>query len=172
MNNTTVTVELGPQWVAHLEWPEGETQGGPVRLVIEPADPDTYPAGGLSQTVLRDVPFREALTALREQTGGNRWDRMRTANRKKMDKLLLAYAEEGAVTDEYLALLSRAYVAAVSQGQDKPLDYLAELTGKSHAAIKQHLWKSTRKGLLERSPGRAGGTVTAKAANIIHTLTG
>jgi hypothetical protein len=36
-----------------------------------------------------------------------------------------------------------------------------------HAAIKNHLWQATRRGLLERSPGRAGGKTTAKAKNLI-----
>jgi hypothetical protein len=78
--------------------------------------------------------------------------------------------EDRAITDTYLALLARAYVSAVSRGVDKPLEYLADLTGKSNAAIKNHLWTATRRGLLERSPGRAGGKVTSKGARLIEAV--
>ncbi len=78
----------------------------------------------------------------------------------------------GSITPEYLALLSRVYVGAVNRGQDKPLDYLAEVTGNSLAAVKNHLWQATRKGLLERSPGRAGGRVTEKGGDILKQILG
>jgi hypothetical protein len=168
-----VTVDLGPdmQWVCQMEWPEGQTQGGPGMLVIRPADPDNYPAGGISQTLLREVDFKAALDTLRRQlAAGNRWSSMREQSAAKMNNLLLAHMQDRTITDTYLALLARAYVSAVSRGVDKPLDYLAELTGKSYASIKNHLWQATRRGLLERSPGRVGGKVTGKAANILAGL--
>jgi hypothetical protein len=62
------------------------------------------------------------------------------------------------------------YVSAVNQGQGKPLDHLAELTGKSPAAIKNHLWQATRKGLLERSPGRVGGKLTTEATKVLARI--
>lgn len=170
MDNTVVTVDLGPdmEWVCEMQWPEGETQGGPGVLVIRPADPDSYPAGGISQTVLRELDFKAALEALRrQQAGGKRGEKAKAAARQQIVDLLLAHAELREITDTYLALLSHAYVRAVSDGQEKPLEYLAELTGQSHAAIKNHLWQATRRGLLERSPGRAGGKTTAKAKNLI-----
>jgi len=173
MDNTVVTVDLGPdmEWVCEMQWPEGETQGGPGVLVIRPADVDNYPAGGISQTLLREVDFKDALDTLRRQLAtGDRWSSMREQSAKKMNNLLLAHIEDRAITDTYLALLARAYVSAVSRGVDKPLEYLADLTGKSNAAVKNHLWQATRRGLLERSPGRAGGKVTAKAANLMTPL--
>ncbi len=168
-----VTVDLGPnmEWVCQMEWPKGQTQGGPGMLVIRPADPNNYPTGGISQTLLREVDFKTALDTLRRQLeSSNRWAQSRAASREKMNNLLVAHSQEREITDLYLALLSRAYVAACNQGQDKPLDYLAGLTGKSYAAIKNHLWQATRRGLLERSPGRAGGKVTGKAGNLIADL--
>jgi hypothetical protein len=168
-----VTVDLGPhmEWVCQMEWPEGETQGGPGMLVIRPADVNNYPAGGISQTLLREVDFRSALEALRRQLEfSDRWGKQTADSRNKMESLLLSHAQGRDITDTYLALLSRAYVNAVSTGQDKPLEYLSTLTGKSYAAIKNHLWQATRRGLLERSPGRAGGKVTGKAANLIADL--
>lgn len=167
----TVTVDLGPdmQWVCEMHWPEGETQGGPAVMVIRPADPDGYPAGGISQTLLREVDFKAALDTLRRQLAfSKRWDKARVSSREKLHSRLLDHAEVREVTDTYLALLARAYVAAVSDGQEKPLEYLAELTGKSYATIKNHLWKATRLGLLERSPGRVGGKITPKAARLIE----
>lgn len=170
MDSNTVTVDLGPnyEWVARLEWPEGETQGGPARIVIEPAKKGTYPAGGLSQTVLRELDFKAALDTLRRQhAGGKRGEKAKAAVRQQMNDLLLAHSQYREISDTYLALLSHTYVRAVSDGQDKPLDYLAELTGQTLAAIKNHLWQATRRDLLERSPGRAGGKTTAKARNLI-----
>lgn len=167
-----VTVDLGRdcEWAAEMRWPVGETQGGPAELLIRPSDPEGYPAGGLSQTVLRDIDFKRALERLRAHlTNSNRWDRARAQSAERMNALLVEHTSDS-ITDTYLALLSRAYVSAVSRGQTKPLDYLADLTGKSPAAIKNHLWQATRKGLLERSPGRAGGRVTGRAATLIEAL--
>jgi hypothetical protein len=69
------------------------------------------------------------------------------------------------ITDEYLAMLSVVYSAAASQ--PKPLEYLAGISGKTPATIKNHLWQATRKGLLERSPGGAGGRITPKATDLL-----
>lgn len=174
VDNYVVTVDLGPnyEWVAEMQWPEGQTQGGPAVLVIRPSDPDGYPPGGLSQTVLREVDFKGALDKLRRQLeSSKRWDRSRRQSAEKVTALLVDHAG-GSITPEYLALLSRVYVGAVNQGQTKPLDYLAEVTGNSPAAIKNHLWQATRKGLLERSPGRAGGRITDKAAGILKPILG
>jgi hypothetical protein len=167
-----VTVPLGPhgEWTAEMQWPNGVTQGGPAVLVIHPtkADPDNRcPPGGLSQTLLRDIDFKDALDKLREHLArSKRWDRARRENHDRLTALLVD-ASGGAITEEYLALLSRVYVGAVNQGQDKPLDYLADITGNSAAAIKNHLWRATRELFLERSPGRAGGRVTDKAARTL-----
>ncbi|WP_255245957.1 hypothetical protein [Mycobacterium persicum] len=167
----SVTTDFGPnyEWVAEMQWPEGETQGGPAVLVIYPSDPERCPPGGLSQTVLRDVDFKYALDKLRSSfANSKRWERARQRSEEKLTGLLAEHAAGGAITSEYLALLSRVYVGAVKQGQEKPLDYLAEVTGKSPAAIKNHLWQATRKGLLERSPGRVGGKLTAEATKVLE----
>ncbi|MBS1692264.1 MAG: hypothetical protein JST91_08585 [Actinobacteria bacterium] len=168
-DNYSVTTNLGPnrEWVAEMQWPEGGTQGGPAVLVIHPSDPDNVPAGGLSHTVLRDVDFKAALDTLRRQLASSKqWGQARANNLQKAAQQLRA-ASGGGLTDEYLALLSRVYVGAVNGGQAKPLEYLEGVTGKSAAAVKNHLWQATRRGLLERSPGRAGGRITAKAARIL-----
>jgi|GEM_PF-3932964 len=169
-----VTVDLGPnyEWVAEMKWPEGETQGGPAVLLIRPSDPDSYPAGGLSQTVLRDVDFKTALDKLRRQLDSSkRWNSSRRLSEEKLVALLGDHSG-GSITAEYLALLSRVYVGAVNRGQSKPLEYLSEVTGNSPAAIKNHLWQATRHKLLERSPGRAGGRVTNDAAKILKPILG
>jgi hypothetical protein len=168
----SVTTDLGPnmEWVAEMQWPEGQTQGGPAVLVIYPSNPDECPPGGLSQTVLRDVDFKYALDRLRTSLANSkRWDRARQKNEDQVVALLVAHADEG-LTEEYLTLLSRVYVGAVNQGQEKPLEYLAKTADKSPAAIKNHLWQATRKGYLERSPGRAGGHITGRAAEVMEKL--
>ncbi len=169
-----MTTDFGPnyEWVAEMQWPEGETQGGPAVLVIYPSDPDACPPGGLSQTVLRDVDFKYALERLRGKLAASkRWQRVRQDTEGKLTGLLTSHVASGAITPEYLALLSRVYISAVNNGQEKPLEYLAVLTGKSAAAIKNHLWQATRKGLLERSPGRAGGHLTEKGRDILASVT-
>ncbi|MGG7103124.1 MULTISPECIES: hypothetical protein [Rhodococcus] len=169
----SVETDFGPnmEWVAAMQWPEGETQGGPAMLVIYPSDPDTCPPGGLSQTVLRDVDFKDALDRLRGKLAASkRWERVRQSTADKLNALLADHAASGAITPEYLALLSRVYVGVVNNGQDKPLEHLAALTGKSASAIKNHLWQATRKGLLERSPGRAGGHLTDKGRAVLEPV--
>lgn len=165
----TAKTNLGPhgEWVAEVRWPEGQTQGGPTELVIRPSAPGTYPPGGLSQTVLRDVDFKDALLGLQLVAHA---EPFRQESAETVLDLLRGQAASGAITSDYLAALSWAYVVAVSRGQSKPLDYLAEETGKSPAAIKNHLWQATRKGLLERSPGRAGGKLTDEAWSVLASL--
>ncbi|WP_255313694.1 hypothetical protein [Mycobacterium malmoense] len=169
-----VTIDLGPnyEWVAELRWPEGETRGGPAVLVIRPSNPDNYPRGGLSQTVLREVDFKYALGKRQSQLShSERWNRIQAESTEViLERLDLTRSDQ--ITPEYLALLSRAYVGLVNQGQPKPLERLAEVTGKSAAAIKNHLWQATRKGLLERSAGRAGGRVTEQAADLLEAPIG
>lgn len=173
MNERIVELGLGPdcEWVATMEWPEGETQGGPAMLVIRPSNEDEYPTGGLSQTVLREVDFKSALERLRGQlASSDKWQRHRQESRDKIYALLTKVAASGSISDEYLALLSRAYVGAVNEGQSKPLEFLAAIADKSNAAIKNHLWQATRKGFLERSPGRAGGRITAKTSDALMDI--
>lgn len=169
----SVEIDFGPndEWVAAMQWPEGATQGGPAVLVIYPSDPDVCPAGGLSQTVLRDVDFRHALERLRGKLAASkRWQRARQDTEDRLTGLLTSHAANGAITSEYLVLLSRVYIGAVNNGQERPLEHLAALTGKSAAAIKNHLWQATRKGLLERSPGRAGGHLTDKGRDVLASV--
>lgn len=170
-----VTTDLGPgmEWVCEMEWPEGVTQGGPAVLVIRPSDPENYPAGGISSTVLREIDFRDAAKRLRRQLAMS--DRRGTARERyeqDLSERLRALLSEG-VSEKYLANLSSAYVSLTNRGQAKPLERLAEMTGKSAAAIKNHLWQATRKGFLERSAGRAGGKLTEKSIELLdHNVRG
>lgn len=172
-----VEIDLGPncEWVAEMQWPDGQTQGGPAVLVVHPASPGgdntAAPAGGISHTLLREIDFRSALDALRRGLDSSKkWADNREVGDERVRALLGKHAALGKVTDTYLALLARVYVSAVSSGQAKPLEHLAETTGKTPAAIKNHLWQATRKGLLERSPGRPGGHLTERAVAILEEL--
>ncbi|MEC4855584.1 hypothetical protein R2325_07745 [Mycobacteroides chelonae] len=121
--------------------------------------------------MLRDVDFKYALERLRGQlASSDKWGRRRQESRDKIYALLANAGASGGISDEYLALLSRAYVGAVNEGQSKPLEFLAGIADKSHAAMKNHLWQATRKGFLERSPGRAGGRVTAKTSEALTAI--
>ncbi|MFL0179628.1 hypothetical protein [Mycobacterium sp. SMC-15] len=78
----------------------------------------------------------------------------------------LAEMSSHGVADEYPAMLSVVY-SAPAASEPKPLEAVAKLSGKSPAAIKNHLWRAAREGLLERSPGRAGGAFTQKAVDLL-----
>ncbi|WP_067571560.1 hypothetical protein [Nocardia acidivorans] len=168
-NDRVVTQDLG-DWVVKMEWPAGVENGGPCVLLIEPADPQNYPAGGLSSTVLRDIDFRGAVETLRRQLKGSqpsgKASERHETNRAKSLRDALAQG----VTDEYLALLAAAYVSATNRGQAKPLDYLAEMVGKTANTIKGHLWQARKKELLIGSAGRAGGQLTGKANGILERI--
>lgn len=164
-----VITDLGPgmEWVCEMEWPEGVTQGGPAWLVVRPSDPDGYPPGGISSTVLREIDFRDAVDRLRRQLAvSERRGRARERYEEGRSERLRAALSEG-ITEQYLALLSSAYVSLTNHGQAKPLERLAEMADKSAAAIKNHLWQATRKGFLERHAGRAGGKLTEKSIALL-----
>jgi hypothetical protein len=169
-DDVVIGLWFGPanEWSVKMRWRDGD-RNGPSRIVIEPADPNHYPAGGISQTVLRDIKFGEAVEVVRKGRALlAETDRM-SAQMPIVDweaegRRLLELSADG-LTDGYLATLSWLYVAAAKEA--KPLKRLAEVTGKSPAAIKSHLWQATRRDLLYRSPGRAGGVVTEKALGIL-----
>ncbi|MFE0138610.1 hypothetical protein ACFWY6_44805 [Streptomyces sp. NPDC059037] len=154
-----VEQDLGP-WVVEMEWPEGQTQGGPGVLVVRPADPESYPPGGISSTVLRDIDFRDALRTLRRQVQfSDRWESRQPEYTSKDLRESLA----AGVSDKYLSQLASVYITVVERGQSGPLVHLAEMIGKSASTIKGHLWQARKRGLMEGSPGRAGGLLTEKA---------
>lgn len=161
-----VKMKFGPndEWTAEMTW-DDDDRSGPSLMVIRPTDPKVRPVNGISQTVLREVDIAGAITLARgaakviSDSGRSsiNWE-------SEYGPALRALAENG-VTDPYLAALSLAYSAAASR--PKPLDQLAAVVGKSPSAIKNHLWHATRKGYLERSPGRVGGAVTLAALGVL-----
>jgi hypothetical protein len=164
-----VAQDLGP-WVVEMEWPPGVDHGGPGYLVVRPADPESYPHGGVSQTLLRQIDFKAAADDLRRQHAvSDRRRRTHEAHEADRDERIRTALTEG-VTDEYLALLASKYVSVTNQGQAKPLRVLAELTGKSESTMKVHLWHARKRGLLEGSAGRAGGKLTPKASGILAKI--
>lgn len=160
-----VEMKFGPndEWTAEMTWNDND-RNGPSHLVIRPTDADNIPSGGISQTVLRWVDIAAAVELIRA-----------SEDRPELPEFdieaagpLLEAASVLGITDEYLALLSLFYCSAA--GRPKPLELLAELSGKTPATIKNHLWRATNAGLLERSPGRAGGALTLKAINLLGEL--
>jgi hypothetical protein len=156
-----VKQDLGTEWVAEMEWPDGVTYGGPMTLVIRPAQEGSYPAGGVSTTVLREVDLAAARDQLRTQRHG-----FLPALDHGLDQQIRAELANG-LSERLLALVAARYVELVSQGQAKPLDVLAEITGRSNQTAKGWLWQARKRGLLTGSAGRAGGEVTAKARALL-----
>jgi hypothetical protein len=146
----------------------GVEDGGPAKLTIEPIG--DMPVGGLSSTVLRQLDFRAATADLRDQVArsSNR-NREHAAYEKASVERLRAALDEG-VSEEYLSLLSSAYVRAVNRGQAKVNDYLAETVGKPVSTVRGHLWQARNEGFLTRSPGRKGGQLTSKTTEILERI--
>lgn len=156
------------EWRVRMTWTSPNISGGPTRLTVEPTDPDNPPPIGISQTVLRDIQIAEAV----KRTMNARENQANSKPLRRLDwdetgKLLRRLSADG-ISDEYLAALSWAY--AMTSDRSKLQERLAELVEKSPAAIKNHLWQATRKGLLIRLPGRSVGGVTQKAIDIIAGL--
>lgn len=163
----------GGEWTVAMTWSELD-RNGPSRLEIRATDPDNPPAGGISQTVLRRINIAAAVEDLRESEAGAEGRQVSEAD-LWTDDLIIAGSEldelsADGLTDLYLAKLAQLYVrVAVAP---KPLERLAELSGKTPSAIKSHLWHATNRGFLERSPGRAGGKLTEEAWSILAPLAG
>ncbi|WP_232070365.1 hypothetical protein [Mycobacterium noviomagense] len=158
----TLSEEIGPQgeWTAEMTWYDDDRRG-PSQVVIRPTDPDKRPAGGLSSTVLREVDFAAAVDAVRKIE--QHPDLEMVIDFATVGGELRELSARG-LTDEYLVWLSFVYCAASQEKPDSgPVEYLAEITGKSPAAIKSHLWHASRNGFLIRTPGRRGGQITDKA---------
>lgn len=165
-----VVLDLGNDWVVEMEWPEGETHGGPAKLVVRPADPGSYPPGGLSSTVLRGIKFRDASAQLRRQlASGQR--RQKSRDKYETERLNRIRDELAkGLTPEYLALLSSLYVSRVNAGQAKPTEGIAEDLGKGLQTIRGHLWQARKQGLLTGSTGRKGGQLTPEASLILKRI--
>lgn len=160
-----IKIKFGPndEWTAEMTWHDND-RNGPRELVIRPTDPKHAPPGGVSQTVLREVDIAGAVELVRAS------EARPPAPELDLEAAgpLLAAASVLGITDGYLALLSLFYCSVAAK--PKPLEALAELAEKTPAAIKNHLWRATNRGLLERSPGRAGGSLTPKAISLLEDL--
>lgn len=165
VNNTAgdpgqVQDRVGP-WLVTAQWPRDAEQGGPQRLVIEPA-PDASPdevASGLSQTVLRKVRF-DALSGLWRAERGS------VEDSPDLAPMLRSAASEG-VSEAYLAALSFAYVSLANAGQPAITAELAGMTGKRPETIRVHLKRARQAGMLTAVRGKAGGELTAKARALL-----
>lgn len=166
-NPNTVAQDVGDDWVAVMEWPDGATDGGPSKLIIKPLD--KMPVGGLSSTVLRQIDFRSAIETFREHIAESARhsqvapDAVRAFERKQLRSAL----SEG-ITDRYLAMLAFEYVRATERGQSNINDYLADLVGKPVGTVRGHLIRARRDGLLSGTHGRKGGSLSPEAHNLVE----
>ena len=65
-----ITMDLSDGYRLRAEWPEGITSGGPRSLVVEPVTADgSYPHGGISSTLLREINVKKLTDLLREAVG-------------------------------------------------------------------------------------------------------
>jgi hypothetical protein len=168
----TVMQPIGDDWLVEMEWAAGVEDGGPRRLTIQPVG--GCPVGGLSSTVLRQIDFRKAIDALREQIEDDQLrDKFRTAETSAIadwhaERLRSVLA--GGVSDDYLALLASEYVRAVNRGQARVNDYLAKMAGTPVSTIRGHLGRARRRGFLTGDPGRKGGDLEPEAVKIMERI--
>jgi hypothetical protein len=163
---------VGDDWHVVMEWPEGVEDGGPSKLTIKPVG--AYPVGGLSSTVLRQIDFRKAIDALRQQIAEDQerdeWRSAEMAAVADWHAKRLRSVLAGGVTDDYLALLASEYVRAVNRGQARVNDYLAAMAGTPVSTIRGHLGRARRREFLTGDPGRKGGDLEPEAVTIMERI--
>lgn len=160
--------QLGPhgEWMAILEFGD-EPEAGPISLTVRPTNTENPPRGGLSSVIMRELNFTEAVA------------QMRTARAIVHEGAFFAWSDTWAedvreefrtngISDLYLSMLSALYLSLVRDGERRVMEALTTRAGaKSQAAAKSHLWQATRRGLLVRSAGRAGGHLTDRAIALL-----
>lgn len=160
----TVKQQLGP-WSVVMTW-SGEPVAGPDSVTLEPADDVTATdlAGGLSSTVLRKVDFGSARREARDQ-----WERGTDRRPDHGPRLRLLLSQRN-VGDGFLATLAQAYVEQVGLGDRAPTAYLAEITGRSPATVRDYLKQARRRNLLTSVSHQAGGELTDQGRAALDSL--
>lgn len=160
---------VGP-WDVEVHWPVNPNQLGPTCIKITPA-PDATEAellSGISSTVLRQINFRQLRMdweMVREVHEGTTQERTKIELGERLRRAL----ENEGVSEVYLAQLAEAYVFLVQSGERSTAAQLAEMTGRSPDTVKQHLHRVRKAGLLSSIPGKAGGTLTNRARELLAT---
>lgn len=155
-------------WVVEMVWPADAASGGPreVRIVPSEEATDAEVARGISTTVFRNIDLSWATTQA-TVLNPNLPEKERELVARRRRNPLYEWRDEG-LTDRYLAALAWEYVSLSGRGHRGPLGDIAELIDKPRNTLKTHLALARRKGLLETTPGKPGGTVTDKALEIIR----
>jgi DNA-binding MarR family transcriptional regulator len=154
-------------WVLRAEWSGADTQGGPQRLTIEPAEDATGRdvARGVTTTVLRrmEPELSRIVEKARETAGAPQGQLEALADQAR------AELSSGRLSGRYLALLSTLYVEASNRGIPAPVKWLGDAVGKTQNTVKDHLKRARKDGYLETTADRkAGGLVTEKARNLLE----
>lgn len=149
----------GP-WLVLVPGTSRSPDGYPMSMLILPsptADPEVV-ARGISTTTLRNVPMAEIA-------------RQVTADKDARGAIFtlgtFASRNPGRRDDVYYTLLADAYVTMTAAGDRKPMPFLAGILKLSLDTVRGQVREATRRGLLLRSPGRAGGSLTDKARAIL-----
>ncbi|MET9213635.1 MULTISPECIES: hypothetical protein [unclassified Nocardia] len=173
MDESVVTQRIGP-WEVRMTWRD-DAMGGPTGIEIRPAsdEPNSAVQHGLSQTVLRQINFRDAMiyrsrSEKAEPSNSESWHMPMYKDRARRLAEDLRRLREDGVTDLYLAALSRMYLELVRQGVRDVSGALAEYTGLTQGGVLQQLKIARKRELLTSMPGRAGGELTPKAVELLH----
>ena len=150
----------GDSWVvcAHYGDPHPEA------LVILPA-PDApgldHGGQGITSAVLRKVPLSEITAEGRQLSTLWGAELARRALRKLSD------AGDRRRDDLYYALVADAYVSTTSRGDKRPVMTLALVTGSNVETMRSRIREARNRGLLTGESGKAGGSLTDKAREML-----
>lgn len=157
MNDNIVQQIVDGEWLVTMRWDESNSRS-PSYMTVEPLDPENIPHLGLSSTVVRFIDFTAAVAEFRRRHDSESETQTSVGALKELRR--------AGVTDLYLAGLSDVYIG-LARSTPKPVQALAGVLGVGEATVKGQLWRASRIGLLERSPGRVGGTLTDKAKELL-----
>ena len=65
-------------------------------------------------------------------------------------------------------MLAARYVELTNRGEPHPVMALGLIIVRNPSTVRGHLWQARRRGLLEGSAGRVGGTLTPKARALLR----
>lgn len=152
---TTITRDLGNGWQAVMTW-NGPVQGGPDTLTVQPVDPQAPPFGGISTPLLREIPLADAAREAREQQD------VPVGYRPPDPAAVRAELHDHGVTERALARVAALYVHYVNTGTARPVQVIAQDTGRSAVTVRGWLTRARKDGLLTGAHGKLGGELTPK----------
>lgn len=166
---TAVDTQFGDYNVELTVDDSGDVLRVSISAALEPlGDRAVLDGPPVTSTTLRALPLARmvrhsiAMRTVHPAQGRPEWLRRLT--------LLMVREERGSMTDSDYALVAAGYDAQIRAGSAKPLDDLvAEVPGLSYGNARNYVRTARKRGLLTPTQrGRAGGTITRKAIELLE----